>query len=172
MNPADYIESLQPQTKNGMRKTNQEITDLQIIEEILSASIICRIAMTDGERPYLLPFNYGYKDNCIYIHSALEGKKLDVLRLNNSVCFEIEHKPEIIKGETACKWTTVYRSVVGYGTIDILNDFDEKINGLKIIMKQHGAPNLISFNSRHVDRMLILELTISNLSAKQSSNWI
>ncbi len=68
-----------------MRKINQEIKDLQIIEDILSSSIICRIAMIDGERPYLLPFNYGYKDNCIYIHSALEGKKLDVLRLTAGI---------------------------------------------------------------------------------------
>ncbi len=155
-----------------MRKTNQEIKDPKIIEEILASSIICRIAMIDGDRPYLLPFNYGYKDNCIYIHSALKGKKLDVLRKNNSVCFEIEHKSEILKGKTACKWTTVYRSVIGYGKIDILDDFDEKITGLKIIMKQHGAPSLIRFNPSHVDRMLILKLIISNLSAKQSSNWL
>ena len=154
-----------------MRKTNQEIKDPKIIEEILASSIICRIAMTDGDRPYLLPFNYGYKDNCIYIHSALEGKKLDVLRKNNSVCFEIEHKSEIIKGETACKWTTVYRSVVGYGKIDIINDFEEKITGLKIIMAQYGAPNLTDFSAPNVDRMLILKLSISELTAKQSSNW-
>ena len=154
-----------------MRKINQEIKDLQIIEDILYSSIICRIAMTDGERPYLLPFNYGYMDNCIYIHSALEGKKLDVLRLNNSVCFEIDHEVKIIKDEKACKWTTVYRSVVGYGTVDILKGIEEKVKGLKIIMAQHGASELTDFEPSNIDRMLILKLKISELSAKQSSNW-
>lgn len=154
-----------------MRKINQEIKDTAIIEEILSTSIICRIAMTDGNRPYLLPFNYGYKDRCIYIHSALKGKKLDVLRQNNSVCFEIEHKSEIIKDELACKWTTLYRSVVGYGTIEIIEDFNKKIQGLTIIMTQHGASEITDFNPQHVDRMVILKLTISKLTGKQSSNW-
>ncbi|MCD4795255.1 MAG: pyridoxamine 5'-phosphate oxidase family protein [Bacteroidales bacterium] len=154
-----------------MRKTNQEIKDTAIIEEILSTSIICRIAMTDGERPYLLPFNYGYNNNCIYIHSALKGKKLDVLRKNNSVCFEIEHKSEIIKDKLACKWTTLYRSVVGYGTIEIIEDFNEKIHGLTIIMTQHGAPDITDFKPQHVDRMVILKLTVSKLTGKQSSNW-
>lgn len=154
-----------------MRKYNQEIKDPRIIEEILNSSIICRIAMADGEKPYLLPFNYGYRENCIYIHSALEGKKLDVLRLNNSVCFEIDHEVKIIKDDKACKWTTVYRSVVGYGTVEILTDIEEKIEGLKIIMAQHGAPDLTVFEPSNVDRMLILKLKISELTAKQSSNW-
>ena len=154
-----------------MRKTNQEIKDHSITEEILASSIICRIAMTDGNRPYLLPFNYGYKNKCIYIHSALEGKKLDVLRLNNSVCFEIDHKVQIIEDKKACKWTTVYRSVVGYGTVDILEGLEEKEKGLKIIMSQHGAAEQTDFEPSNIDRMLILKLKISELSTKQSSNW-
>ena len=38
-----------------MRKTNQEIRDGQVLQEILQASVICRIAMMDGDRPYILP---------------------------------------------------------------------------------------------------------------------
>lgn len=153
-----------------MRKSNQEIKDPSIIEEILSASVICRIAMTDGDRPYLLPFNYGYKNNCMYIHSALDGKKIDVLKRNNFVCFEIENKVGIIKENKACKWTTVYRSVVGYGTVSILTEHDEKIEGLKLIMAQHGAENMNDFEPSNVRRMLILKLEITELSAKQSNN--
>ena len=59
-----------------MRKANQEIKDSAIIEQILSGAVICRIAMADGDVPYLLPFNYGYRDRRIYIHSAPSGRKL------------------------------------------------------------------------------------------------
>lgn len=57
-----------------------EIKDPKIIEEILSDSEICRIAMMDGDKPYILPFNYGYKHKAIYIHCAREGKKIEHLK--------------------------------------------------------------------------------------------
>jgi len=155
-----------------MRKKNQEIKDKAKIEDILQSSIICRIAMTDGNRPYLLPFNYGYKENCIYIHSAKKGKKLDILRKNNYVCFEIEQEPKIITGETACDWTTEYRSIVGYGNIDIIDDTEEKKKALKILMEQHGAPELNTFEEKDLKRMMILKLKISEMTAKQSSSYI
>ncbi len=82
-----------------MRKANQEITDPEIIEEILGGAEICRIAMADGDVPYLLPFNYGYRDRCIYIHSAPSGKKIDLLKKNGSVCFEVEQMARIIPRE-------------------------------------------------------------------------
>jgi hypothetical protein len=154
-----------------MRKTNLEITDTAVIEEILSGSEICRIAMIDDGKPYLLPFNYGYKDNCIYIHSAVSGKKLDVLQKNNSVCFEVEQFEGIFKHEKACKWTTTYRSVIGYGTVEIMTDFDQKINGLEIIMSQHGDPGVHTFEARQINAMVILKLCITSITGKQSSNW-
>ena len=154
-----------------MRKKNQEITDKKILEEILSEAKICRIAMSDNDKPYLLPFNYGYRDNSIYIHSAPEGKKIDLLKKNNYVCFETEQKAVIVKHDQACKWATVYRSVVGYGNIEIITDFNEKQKGLEIIMTHNGAPDNISFEKKQVDTIVILKLVIEQISGKQSGNW-
>ncbi|MEA3463102.1 MAG: pyridoxamine 5'-phosphate oxidase family protein [Bacteroidota bacterium] len=154
-----------------MRKARQEIQNHEELEEILQGAIICRVAMIDGKRPYILPFNYGYSKGCLYIHSAPEGKKINLLGKNNQVCFEVEDTFEITKGEMACDWSTRYRSVVGYGTIDILSDKAGKQHGLEIIMAQHGPPHLIDFNQKNLDRMVILKLTISSMTGKQSSNW-
>ncbi len=154
-----------------MRKSNQEITDPAVIEDILSKSQLCRIAMVDNGTPYLLPFNYGYKDRCIYIHSALKGKKIDILRKNNHVCFEVEEFEGIYHHEIACKRTTTYRSVVGYGTVEIVTDYKQKIEGLEVIMAQHGDPGVHNFETRHVNNMVILKLSITSLTGKQSGNW-
>lgn len=154
-----------------MRKTRQEIKDNKVLEEILKGAIICRVAMMDGDLPYILPFNYGYRDGVIYIHSAPEGKKINLLRKNPRVCFEVEDESELIKGEQACDWSTLYRSVMGYGEVEILSDDQSKQQGLEIIMAQHGAPGLVSFNQKNLGRMLILKLSITSLSGKQSSNW-
>lgn len=155
-----------------MRKAKQEIRGEKILAEILSGTIICRVAMLDGDRPYIIPFNYGYSDGCLFIHSAPEGKKIDLLKQNPEVCFEVEDKMEITKGERACDWSTRYRSVVGYGEVEILSDEASKQQGLEVIMAQHGAPELVEFNSKNLGRMVILKLTISSMTGKQSSNWM
>ena len=154
-----------------MRKSKQEITSRQVLDEVLSGAEICRIAMMDGDRPYILPFNYGHRDGCIYIHAAPEGKKIDLIRNNNLVCFEIEHQVSIFKEGNACKWTTRYRSVVGYGHVDIITDDSGKQQGLEVIMAQHGAPELNIFEPKNMKNMVILKLTITSLTGKQSSNW-
>ena len=154
-----------------MRKINQEITDKSIIEEILSNSVICRIGMTDNGLPYVVPFNYGYRNNRIYIHCASSGKKIDLLRNNPKVCFEIEQKAEIVRNAQACKWATTYRSVIGYGKIEILTGSFQKQKGLEIIMAQNGAPDSIDFESKQVDSLLILKLEIETVTGKQSGNW-
>jgi len=154
-----------------MRKINQEIKDKATIEEILQNSKICRIGFSDNGLPYVLPFNYGYVDNLIYIHCALTGKKIDLIKENEHVCFEIEQTADIVKNDKACKWATIYRSIVGYGKIEILDGFEQKQKGLEIIMAHNGAPNLIEFEPKQVDSVLVLKLSIDTLTGKQSSNW-
>jgi ribosomal-protein-alanine N-acetyltransferase len=154
-----------------MRKKNQEITDAIIIEEILLTSRICRIAMMDDGLPYIIPFNYGYRDNCIYIHSATEGKKIGLLRKNSRICFEIEQTAAIIKHEKACKWATFYRSIVGYGDVEIITNFDQKQRALEIIMAHNGATGTIEFDKKQVDSIVILKLKIDKITGKQSGNW-
>lgn len=154
-----------------MRKKNQEVTDPAIIEEILQGSDICRLAMMDGDKPYILPFNYGYKQQSIYIHCAPEGKKIDLLRKNPEVCFEIEHTAELIQEDKACKWSELYRSVIGYGSVEIITDFEQKLKGLEIIMHSNGALGPQEFDDKHVNACLVLKLNITSLTAKQSSNW-
>ncbi len=154
-----------------MRKSNQEIKDQEIIEEILSGAEFCRIAMMDDNKPYMLPFNYGYKNRCIYIHSAPAGKKIDLLNRNGFVCFEVEQTARVVPKDKACKWATMYRSVVGYGEVKIITDFEGKKRGLEIIMAQHGAPDLVDFEPKEVKSIVILKLTITSIAGKQSNNW-
>lgn len=90
---------------------------------------------------------------------------------NKQVCFEVEDTVQIVKGEEACDWSTRYRSVVGYGTVEILSDDQSKQEGLEVIMAQHGAPELIVFDTKNLKRMVIIKLTITSLTGKQSSNW-
>jgi uncharacterized protein len=154
-----------------MRRNDKEITDKQIIEEILTQSEICRIAMMDGNRPYIVPVNYGYSNGAIYIHGANQGKKIGLLKINNQVCFEIEQKSEIVKSETSCGWSTRYRSLIGYGTIDLITGFEQKKKGLDIIMAHYGKTENNHYNDLQVELIVILKLNIEQVTAKQSGDW-
>jgi nitroimidazol reductase NimA-like FMN-containing flavoprotein (pyridoxamine 5'-phosphate oxidase superfamily) len=156
-----------------MRSLKQEISDKAIIEKILSTSEICRLGFIDNNRPYILPFNYGYQDNYIYIHCAKKGKKIDLIKKNNYVCFEIEQIARIERYEKACKWATTYRSVVGYGTVEIITDHEQKRKGLNVIMKHNGANSThdLDYEKNQVDSILILKVRITEITGKQSSNW-
>ena len=154
-----------------MYRSDKLISDPKIIEQILNESSICRIAFSVDGEAYIVPVNFGYKDNKLYIHSAPEGKKIDFLKKNNRICFEMELDHEIIKDKVACNWTTKYRSVIGYGTISIVHEKSQKIEGLDIIMSKYGGPDKNTYPDAILKKMILLVIEIDTLTAKQSGKW-
>ena len=59
-----------------MQRKELEIKDREEIEAILESGKVCRIAMSHNDKPYIVPMNYGYKNNILYFHSAKVGKIL------------------------------------------------------------------------------------------------
>ncbi|MCK5784266.1 MAG: pyridoxamine 5'-phosphate oxidase family protein [Desulfobacterales bacterium] len=154
-----------------MRRSDKLISDPQIIEQILNESSICRIAFSVDGEAYIVPVNYGYKDNKLYIHSAPEGQKINFLKKNNRICFEMELDHEITKDKVACNWTTKYRSVIGYGTISIVHEKSQKIEGLDIIMSKYGGPDKNTYPDTILKKMILLVIEIDTLTVKQSGKW-
>ncbi|WP_430816987.1 pyridoxamine 5'-phosphate oxidase family protein [Carboxylicivirga sp. RSCT41] len=153
-----------------MRRKEREIKDAVIVHQILSESSICRLAIYDDPFPYIVPMNYGYEDGAIYFHCATDGRKLDLLRKNNKVGFEIEYDSEVLKGAVSCQWTTRYRSVIGTGEVEIIEDTDAKIAGMDAIMKQHGKTDN-EYIPKVMAKALILKLSIKSFTAKQAGDW-
>lgn len=151
-----------------MRRSEKEISSEEEIEKILSGNHLCRIALCDGDNPYVLPMNYGYKNRKIYIHSATEGRKLDIIRKNNKVCFEISDSISLKKNAVACGYSTKYRSLIGTGLIKILDSRDEKIESLNSIMFQHTKKDGWDYVEDDLSRMLILQIEIHTVSGKKS----
>jgi len=149
-----------------MRKTEREIKDREEIESIIKQAQVCRVGFSDGNIPYIVPMNFGYKDNCLYFHCAAEGKKLDIIRQNNNVCFEIDVDVQIVKSaERVCKWSTKYRSVIGFGKAYILNDWREKAAALNTITGHYGAERH-DFTEKELERVYIIKIAISSMTGK------
>jgi hypothetical protein len=153
-----------------MRRSDKEITDKNIIESILIKSDICRLGIIDSDTPYIVPLNYGYADGKLYFHSAARGRKIELLKQNNRVSFEIEYASEIIKGDIPCNWTARYRSVMGTGSVEIIDDEQGIIHGLNTIMSHYGN-NQRNYDNAYLKRIVIIILSIESLSGKQSGEW-
>lgn len=153
-----------------MRRREKMIGDPEIIRKILEQSSICRIALSVDDETYIVPVNFGCKNMRLYIHSAPEGRKIEMIKKNNKVCFEMELEHEILKDKLACNWTTKYRSVIGYGDIFIVHDRLQKIEGLDVIMAKYGGP-IQNYNDALLERMVLLVIDITSLEAKQSGAW-
>jgi nitroimidazol reductase NimA-like FMN-containing flavoprotein (pyridoxamine 5'-phosphate oxidase superfamily) len=154
-----------------MRRFDKLITDSQIIEKILNESSICRIGFSVDGEAHIIPVNFGYRDNKLFIHSATDGRKIDFIMQNNRVCFEMELDHEIITGKAACDWTTKYRSIIGYGYISIIDDSSQKKAGLDIIMSKYGGPNTNTYSEKILKKMVLFVIEIDTLSGKQSGEW-
>ena len=78
-----------------MRRKDLEVSERAEVEAILAEATVCRLAMCDGDQPYVVPLSFGYRDGTLYFHTAMEGKKLCILAKNNRVCFEVDVDQEL-----------------------------------------------------------------------------
>ena len=120
-----------------MRRKDKEISDPVIIESVMQKGTVVHVAIMDGDKPYQVPLNYGYKDNSFYIHSARIGKKISLLRANNLVHFQIETGVEVSNTDQVYKCGTIYECVMGYGRATIVDDPIEKKLGCDVLMNHH-----------------------------------
>ena len=80
-----------------MRRQDKEITDTGLIREVLVKSEICRLGLVENDEAYIVPVNYAYDNGLIYIHSAPDGRKIEMIKRNNRVSFEIEFAGEMTR---------------------------------------------------------------------------
>ena len=151
-----------------MRRKDKELTDKKEIESIINKANVCRIGLSDNNNPYIVPVNFGYKDNCLYIHSAAEGKKINIIKKNNNVCFEMDINHDILQGKSACHTTTKYYSVIGYGKAYFIDDSDKKTKVLNNIM-DHYLPDVPhKYSDKFLKKIVIIKVEINTMTGKKS----
>jgi len=150
-----------------MRRKEKEITDLKEIEKILQESTVCRLAMVDEDKPYMVPLNFGYRDGYLFFHSAKEGRKIDVIQKNPNVCFEVDQLIKFKKAKTACDWGVEYKSVIGSGRAQLLDKLDEKIAALNVIMS-HYSDRVFDYPDEALEKTLVFKVKIDRMTGKQS----
>ncbi len=150
-----------------MRRTEKEIKNRSQIEDILKQARVCRLAMADDDFPYIVPLNFGYRDDVIYIHSAQQGRKIDLLKKNPNVCFEVDELSRLKKAKQACDWGVEYKSVIGTGRAVFVDDKADKIRALDIIMAQYSDRSF-EYSEEMLAKTCIIKIMIKEMTGKQS----
>lgn len=151
-----------------MRRTDKEISEKSLIEQIIKDSLVCRLALVKDNIPYLVPVSFGYDGRCLYVHTAKEGKKIDFLKSNNLVCFEFDINVKTVEHETVpCKWSTSYQSVIGYGKMKEITEFNEAAYALNQIMLQYSGKDW-EMTQKMLDTVKMWKIEIDEMTGKQS----
>ena len=154
-----------------MRRKDREVIDIYAIEQILLQCKTCHVAMVSDGMPYVVPLSYGYKilDGGmleLYFHSALEGKKLDILKKCNKVCFEMAHEGEPVSSDTPCNAGYYFSSVIGYGNAFFIDTIEQKCEALSIMFK-HQLEKEVVFTASQTENICVFKIISTDFKGKR-----
>ena len=152
---------------HAIRRKDREITDRNALQAIMREAQVCRLGLSDDGMPYVVPMNFGLGENRLYLHCATEGRKLDILRKNNRVCFEMDLLREIRQGPQPCGWGARYESIIGFGRALFVNDPDEKRAALDRIMDHYGAEGPFSYPDETLAKTAVIRIDIERVTGKR-----
>ena len=153
----------------GMTKRERQITDRDQILHILDTGKVLHLGLAVDNEPYVVPMNYGYtmEDGklVLYLHIALRGKKLDMIRANPRVFFEIDCDLMPFEGRVPCQYGLVYSSIMGRGEARLVEDVEQKKQAMSILMKTQTGKDF-SFEDRLVSIVAVIRIDVSEYTAK------
>jgi len=153
----------------GMTKRELQVTDLNEIKAILDTAKVLRLGLAVNDEPYVVPMNYGYilegEKLTLYLHSAVKGKKLDMIRANPKVFFELDCDLTPFEGKKPCQYGLSYSSIMGRGTAQIVEDVEEKMQAMTVLMKTQTGRDF-SFNEQLVSIVAVVRIDVAEFTAK------
>lgn len=156
-------------SKYHMQHADREITDPAVVTGILKTGKYMAVAMSEGDRPYVVVLSCGYDEagRCFYFHCAKKGRKTDIIAKNPHVCGTIVEDHGYVKGDCSHN----YRSAVVWGTMTMVDDLAEKKHALDVLLRQlEGDPEVIRpqfvKDEQAVAGVGILRLAIEHVDCK------
>ena len=156
-----------------MRRIDREVKDTDSIFDIIERCNVVHLGMVENGKPYGVALNFGYDrsdDNLIlYFHCAMEGRKIDILKENPNVYFQMDCVNEFIPGsvERPCAFCWRFDSVMGSGEIEFVTDINEKAYALnKLIQHISRTKEVFSFPPSSLTRTCVLQVKSNDFTGK------
>lgn len=154
-----------------MRRNDREIKDRAEILAVMRRCAVCHLALNDADGyPYVLPLNYGIEEKdgqvVLYFHSALAGKKLDLLARDSRAAFAVDTKHQLQYFEEKGYCTYAYESVLGRGRLRLLAE-EEKAAALDALMEHYHPGEHAYYNPAAIPRTAVYALEVEEMTGKR-----
>ena len=156
-----------------MRSKDREVKDLDGIFDIVRRCNVVHLGMVDNGKPYVVALNFGYEREgdvlILYLHCAMEGRKIDILRNNSNVYFQMDCVNEFIEGtsERPCSYCWRYDSVMGSGQVEFVEDIQKKTHALNRLIQHVGKTDeIFSFPPASFARTRVLRIRSNDITGK------
>ena len=157
-----------------MRRHDREVTDFKEMIQIMEKCDVCRLGLRNGEDVYILPLNFGMKVSDdrveLFFHSAREGKKIELIKANHHVSFEMDCKHELEMDEGKKQCTMRYESVMGKGRIETVPE-EEKLEALRCLMAHYHQEEFV-FGTQAVPHTYVYKLIVEEMTAKRNAKKV
>lgn len=156
-----------------MKRNERAVTDRAAIADIIKGCPVCRIALSDEPAPYIVPMSFGHTLDgdtlTLYFHCAREGKKIDLIKKNPTVGFEMDQLIKVTgKHDIACTYSCAYESVIGTGAVSFITGHDEKREALLAILEQLTGRRIFAFNDAMIEKTTVFRVVSKDFTAKRS----
>lgn len=145
------------------------IDEQQRIDRIIRSCKLCFVGMVDEKGlPYVIPMNFGYDGEVLFLHSAPEGKSIRILEQNPKICVTFCTDSELIRQhpDVACSYRMKGESVICNGLVEFEENLDKKTDALNCIMQQY-ANRKFTYSDPAVKNVKIWVVKIESVSAKE-----
>lgn len=126
-------------------RTKTHLLTQEQIDALFKRAEVGRIATLNKDGyPYILPMHFVYFNSKVYLHGLPKGQKIDNIKANPKVCFEIDEMISLLYDgiEEPCDVNTEFNSIILHGMATIVEDFEEKRAALSKIVEKF-TPHLM-----------------------------
>ena len=136
-------------------------------QEILREGFYGRLATAVDGKPYIVPVNYAYVAEKIFIHCNIKGRKLDNIRSNPNVCFEVSEPHKLYKDRKPCNFGVRFSSVLVFGSAEIVEEPAMKAMGVRAIIEKYaGDMPVDEISQAQLNSIEVIAITVEDMTGK------
>jgi len=152
-----------------VRGAKREMNDVENVHAILDAGFLCHVAFQHQGQTMMIPTAYGRTEDNLYLHGSTKNFMLNQILDGQTICISVTHLDGIVIAKSLFHTSVNYRSIVLFGRATLVEDENERINGMKIITENivKGRWDEVALGDENqLKATMVIKFTIEKASAK------
>lgn len=152
-----------------VRGAKREKNDEESVYAILDAGFLCHVAFQHQGQTMMIPTAYGREKDALYLHGSTKNFMLNQILDGQTICISVTHLDGIVLAKSLFHTSVNYRSVVLFGKAVLVNEENERMEGMKIITEnivKGRWDEVVIGDENQLKATMVIKFTIEKASAK------